>query len=97
MSDNKKPGVTFWVTVVVILALVGYPLMWGPVCWAKSRWRQLPIWTATDFVYRPVAARWFHPQDTIASRVICWYANLAAAEPVYPCTTRGTFYAGVVR
>ena len=34
MSDErKKPGVAFWATVVVVVALVAYPLSWGPWCW----------------------------------------------------------------
>jgi hypothetical protein len=27
-SDCKKPGVTFWATVRLAVALVGYPLSW---------------------------------------------------------------------
>ncbi len=38
MSENqKKPGVAFWATVVVVVALVGYPLSFGPACWISSR------------------------------------------------------------
>jgi hypothetical protein len=28
--SRKKPGVAFWATVVVVVALVAYPLSWGP-------------------------------------------------------------------
>jgi hypothetical protein len=33
MTDRKKPRVAFWATVVVVVALVGYPLSFGPACW----------------------------------------------------------------
>ena len=37
MTDRKKPGVAFSATVVVVLALVVYPLSFGPACWVTSR------------------------------------------------------------
>jgi len=33
MVSRKKPGVGFWATVVVVVALIGYPLSIGPACW----------------------------------------------------------------
>jgi hypothetical protein len=33
MTDRKKPGVTFWATVVVVCLLVLYPLSIGPALW----------------------------------------------------------------
>jgi hypothetical protein len=32
-SDRKKSGVAFWTGVVVVVALVGCPLSFGPACW----------------------------------------------------------------
>jgi hypothetical protein len=39
MTDraHKKPGVAFWATVLVVVALVAYPLSFGPACWVTSR------------------------------------------------------------
>jgi hypothetical protein len=34
--SRKKPGVAFWATVVVVVALV-YVLSFGPVCWINCR------------------------------------------------------------
>lgn len=52
MDEQKKPGVGFWATVVVVTLLVLYPVSFGPACWFTSRFeygrRQMP------FVYRPV-------------------------------------------
>ena len=30
MTDRKKPGMAFWVTVALVAVLVGYPLRFGP-------------------------------------------------------------------
>ena len=35
-EPRKKPGVAFWATVVLVVALVGYPLSLGPACWLSS-------------------------------------------------------------
>src|SRR5262245_14028997 len=32
-SDRKKPGVAFWVTVVVVALPLVYVLSFGPACW----------------------------------------------------------------
>jgi hypothetical protein len=37
MTDRKKPGVAFWATVVVVAALVAYPLSLGPALWMENR------------------------------------------------------------
>ena len=36
-SDRKKPGVAFWASVVLVVALVGYPLSFGPAVWLAAR------------------------------------------------------------
>jgi hypothetical protein len=52
MTERKKPGVAFWAAVVVVAALVLYPLSFGPACWISSRLnlgaKLVPI------IYRPV-------------------------------------------
>ncbi len=35
--SRKKPGVAFWATVAVVVALVTYPLSFGPACWITAR------------------------------------------------------------
>ena len=34
--DRKAPSAAFWATVVVVVALVAYPLTFGPACWLVS-------------------------------------------------------------
>jgi hypothetical protein len=38
MTDRKKPGVAFWATVVLVVAVVLYPLAWGPWTYCVLRW-----------------------------------------------------------
>ena len=35
--SRKKPGVTAWPTGVVVVALVAYPLSFGPAIWLAIR------------------------------------------------------------
>jgi hypothetical protein len=35
-EERKKPGVAFWATVVLV-AVLAYPLSFGPACWLCSR------------------------------------------------------------
>jgi len=37
MTSRKKPGTAFWTTVIVVVALVCYPLSFGPACWATAQ------------------------------------------------------------
>ncbi len=44
MTDRKKPGVAFWVTVVVVVVL--YPLSFGPITGYMNRqqdWSKLAV------------------------------------------------------
>ncbi len=36
-EDRKKPGWTIWATVGLVVALVGYPLSFGPACGFVAR------------------------------------------------------------
>ena len=61
MSDRKKPGVTFWATVVLVVGLAVYVLSWGPACWYIDRNQSS---AGVLRLYRPLvwlAARCGHP------------------------------------
>ena len=62
-SARKKPGVAFWVTVVVVAALVGYPLSFGP--WLCA-WR---IWGDVGSSEQMTAYGFFAPLDRCAGRL----------------------------
>ena len=74
-SDRKKPGVTFWATVVVVVGLIGYPLSFGPACWLVDRWDATvrPV----SFMYWPIL--WTMRQSQIARK---GFRSVAR-----PCTT----------
>jgi hypothetical protein len=75
-ADGKKPGVSFWATVVVVVLLVAYPLSFGPACWiasrVNSRTRTLPAF------YRPLISA-MSTSETIY-RAGKWYSELGAAD-----------------
>ena len=54
MTSRKKPGVAFWATMVVVVALVVYPLSAGPALWIAHQ--DIPQWSlnAICFVYAPM-------------------------------------------
>jgi len=33
MTDHKHPTAAFWITVALVVVLVGYPLSFGAACW----------------------------------------------------------------
>ena len=56
--DRKKTGMGFWITVVVLIVLVLYPLSFGPGCWiasrsfpARSHFFQAVFWPIGKLVY----------------------------------------------
>ncbi len=77
MSDErKKPGAALWASVVVVVALLAYPLSFGPACWITSR---------TNFGASAIASA-FWPMTVASSRfervgrALNWYARLGAAN-----------------
>jgi hypothetical protein len=86
-SPRKKPtSAGFWITVALVAVLVGYPLSFGPVCWALDHFG-----TNGDMIaatYRPLL--WlvvFGPAPV--SGPILDYANLYThdnwtVDPVIP-------------
>jgi hypothetical protein len=55
MSESRKPGVAFWATVIIVVsALVLYPLSVGPALWLEGR-GLIPGWAtdAVDLFYDP--------------------------------------------
>jgi|SRR6516165_7911756 hypothetical protein len=77
MTDDKKwkPGVAFWATVVVVVALL-YPISFGPACWITSRMNFGA--SAVPIFYRP--AIWSMAHDTGVAKAITSYSELGAAK-----------------
>jgi hypothetical protein len=74
--SRKQPGVAFWATVVLVVALVAYPLSFGPWCWCTSRLkgeiRSVPP------VYGPITL--LAETGRPAGHAIRWYASLCAPD-----------------
>src|SRR5689334_4037306 len=75
-SDRKKPGVAFWAAVAVVVALVLYPLSFGPWCWLTAQADRGS--TFVPAIYRPVTRA--AETNRKLSAAIRWYASIAAPE-----------------
>ena len=80
MISRKKPGVAFWATVVVVVALMAYPLSFGPACWLMSR---TTICTnSITAIYQPVYICWMRAPERV-SEWINWYCYVGAKRDWY--------------
>ena len=77
--DRKKPGVAFWTTVAVVVALVGYPLSFGPACWVCN-WGYFDE-NAIRVIYGPLAKLCLSAEETALCRATLWYGNLVPPRP----------------
>ncbi len=83
MTSRKKPGVAFWATVVVV-ALIAYPLSWGPAYWVCGKvggpeWG----WQALSCIYSPMhkKARWAPDRVRNALDSYYYWWNPDARDP----------------
>jgi hypothetical protein len=74
--DRKKPGVAFWATVVVVVAML-YLLSFGPFVWLYTR-HQLPNRAAAAgvYVYYPYMVAGLGGGPEPFRSALNWYANL---------------------
>jgi hypothetical protein len=76
MTSRKKPGVAFWATVILVAALVGYPLSTGPADWMRNHgWLSEGAIKALDWFYAPLPWTYKH-SPTVVQRAIRWYASV---------------------
>jgi hypothetical protein len=79
MTDRKKPGVAFWATVAVVVALLAYPLSFGPACWLVAQKiaepKRVVTCATTPTVYMPVGWVWMNGPVWL-SRAIYHYGRL---------------------
>ena len=73
--DGRKPGAAFWATVVVVIALVGYPLSVGPACWLSSRMNYGA--STVSSVYRPLT--WATARSERFADAVAWYSRIGSA------------------
>jgi hypothetical protein len=78
MTSRKKPGVAFWVAVVLVVALVAYPLSMAPAYWVLVR-LGTPDWLMYglgDF-YGPLWTVLLYGPDDLFGWFV-WYSNSMA-------------------
>ena len=83
-TDRKKPGVAFWASVVMTIALL-YPISFGPACWWLSKEDHGPA-PIVDFrrvpsAYWPIGYAALHGPKFLGT-AINWYATLGTAWPL---------------
>lgn len=77
MTEHKRPGVAFWAFLMVIVALAGYPLSFGPACWwfKDSKLDCGVVVNIAPHVYWPIG--WLAQNGPKPlSDAINWYATL---------------------
>ncbi len=83
-SYRKKPRVPLWATMVVVVALVVYPLSFRPVCRAMLTPNNLRFQLAT--FYKPLILVVRYPRWQWPRTAIKWYGG-DAGELVYAIVT----------
>jgi len=79
-SDRKKPGVAFWATVVVAVALVAYPLSFGPACWRyPTGILHAKVDAALRTIYSPLADYAISEKDPVAE-TLWWWSQLGGGS-----------------
>jgi hypothetical protein len=73
----QKTGVAFWATVVAVVALVAYPLGFGPACWIASR-RQERV-PRISSAYRPIGIVIADAPQPIR-RFLIWYGAVGISQ-----------------
>jgi hypothetical protein len=81
MTDRSQPGVTFWATVIVVAALIAYPLSLGPAAWlAEHDWLTGRTLELAEKFYYPII--WLDENGPEpVSDAIDWYADLWTGPP----------------
>jgi hypothetical protein len=78
-SLQKKPGVAFWATLVVLVVLVAYPLSFGPACWLSDR-GNFDFYSIRPFYHSLRRQIWHCPRAII--QALCWWGNLGCESPM---------------
>jgi hypothetical protein len=80
---RKRAGAGFWVTVVVVAVLIGYPLSFGPACWLSER--TVVGSRAISIAYQPLLGLWMRTQ--LLGRGIAWFALVGTKDGSYAINT----------
>ena len=81
-SPCKHPPAAFWITVALVVVLVGYPLSFGPACWLAGEW------TTHNTLAITIIPKAYYP--------VLWLARLDRRE-IAPNTFNGGWLDGSVQ
>jgi hypothetical protein len=86
MADRKNPGLAFWATVAAVVALLAYPLSFGPACWLTAQpwenssrndgWDEPPRWM---LIYGPFGII-LNQGDSPLKTAVNWWATLGMSR-----------------
>jgi hypothetical protein len=78
MAPDRKPSAAFWIAVALVVALVAYPLSFGPACWL-SEWIRLPSFADRGLrrIYCPLA-NYAIGESNPAAMALRWWSCLGA-------------------
>ena len=76
MIPDHKPSRGFWLTVVLVAVLIGYPLSFGPVCWITSHLNAAV--SSLPTIYRPMT--WAMTRNDVIDGALNRYAEFGAAQ-----------------
>ena len=99
MTDRKEPGVAFWASAVLV-AVLAYPLSFGPACWrvpkSSDESDKLSTWSVLGSAPKPHAPSIYWPLGWIALNgpkplgdLVCWYATLYRPGIYLPADREG--------
>jgi hypothetical protein len=78
-TSRKKPSLAFWATVVMV-AVLTYPLSFGPACWTSERTGIGA--SALSVAYQPILRMWMW-HGTYAQSAVTWYAMVGTKNGEY--------------
>lgn len=91
MPIPRKPTAGFWIVVVMIVLLVGYPLSFGPACWIG--WRSQFGRKAVIVLYTPIL--WLGESNGSVRSIIERYATVFG-HPWGVVPSRRGWHGGVI-
>ena len=72
---DRNPTAGFWITVVLVVVLAGYPLSFGPACWISSR-INVDQADGIPLAYMPMT--WAMSASNRVPSALNWYAQLGS-------------------
>jgi hypothetical protein len=80
MNEHRRPAVGFWITLALVVLLVGYPLSVGPAIWLRANVFDDSVYESMTSAFGLFYAPLFFIADRMgwewAGRALTWYLSL---------------------